>query len=427
MRARAEREKSTYYCCCLRLLVHEEKLLRSHMYMLLISYYIAGLIAAEGERWREQRKFVASSIKNFGMVKFESPKRDKMEERILNAVNEALEKFESRQTKDGVNTHNILHHCIGNLMNLLTFGRVYDENDELWKWLQYTQEEGVKHIGVSGPINFLPVFRFIPTFAKSIEFILDGQSKTHEVYRKILQVYRSNPTEINSFLAAFDEEMKRRIANNDDLGSFTDTQLVYLLADIYGAGVDTTLATIGWFLLFMAAYPDEQAKIQEEMDNILGENMPKLKHRPALIRLEAAIMEVQRIKSVVPTGIPHGTTEDTKIEDYDIPKGTMIIPVQWAVHMNPLYWPEPHTFKPERFIEKDGSLAKPDAFLPFQIGKRMCVGDEFARMILYLFGARILHQFSLSPPPGRTIDLETNSNGITLLPIPQKLCVKRRH
>ncbi|XP_058810795.1 cytochrome P450 2C23 isoform X3 [Phymastichus coffea] len=298
-----------------------------------------GLIAAEGERWREQRKFVASSIKNFGMVKFESPKRDKMEERILNAVNEALEKFESRQTKDGVNTHNILHHCIGNLMNLLTFGRVYDENDELWKWLQYTQEE----------------------------------------------------------------------------------------ADIYGAGVDTTLATIGWFLLFMAAYPDEQAKIQEEMDNILGENMPKLKHRPALIRLEAAIMEVQRIKSVVPTGIPHGTTEDTKIEDYDIPKGTMIIPVQWAVHMNPLYWPEPHTFKPERFIEKDGSLAKPDAFLPFQIGKRMCVGDEFARMILYLFGARILHQFSLSPPPGRTIDLETNSNGITLLPIPQKLCVKRRH
>ena len=44
-------------------------------------------------------------------------------------------------------------------MNSIVFGKTYDEDDELWKWLQLMQEEGVKHIGVSGPLNFLPLLR----------------------------------------------------------------------------------------------------------------------------------------------------------------------------------------------------------------------------------------------------------------------------
>lgn len=45
-------------------------------------------------------------------------------------------------------------------MNLLVFGKVYEEDDELWKWLQESQDEGVKLIGVSGPLNFLPFLRY---------------------------------------------------------------------------------------------------------------------------------------------------------------------------------------------------------------------------------------------------------------------------
>lgn len=61
--------------------------------------------------------------------------------------------------------------------------------------------------------------------------------------------------------------------------------------------------------------------------------------------------------------------QDTQIGDYDVPKGTMVVPLQWAIHTDRSYWHDPLSFKPDRFIAEDGSLAKPKAFLPYQTGK----------------------------------------------------------
>lgn len=53
-------------------------------------------------------------------------------------------------------------------------------------------------------------------------------------------------------------------------------------------------------------------------------------------------------------------------------------------------------------------------------GKRICVGEELARMILFLFAGRILRAFVISVPPDEIVDLEGDC-GITLVPKPHRL------
>ena len=211
--------------------------------------------------------------------------------------------------------------------------------------------------------------RFLPTFSETIKFLIEGKQKTHKIYEKLISEQQFlEKTPENNFIQAFLNERSRR--QDDDKEKFyNDEQFHHLLADIFGASLDTTLATLRWYLLYLAVYPEVQNKIRKHLTDILGTNLPTLDDLSSLPYMEASIAEVQRIRSVVPVGIPHGTLEEMNIEGYSIPKGTMIVPLQWAIHMNPDTWKDPQCFKPERFINEEGKFFKPEAFIPFQAGR----------------------------------------------------------
>jgi hypothetical protein len=82
-------------------------------------------------------------------------------------------------------------HCIGNVMNSLVFGVSYAENDPTWKWLQQLQEEGLKYIGVAGPLNFLPVLRSVYWGFFAVLLIILGSKVLSELAAVLTEIFRT--------------------------------------------------------------------------------------------------------------------------------------------------------------------------------------------------------------------------------------------
>uniref|UniRef100_A0A336MQD5 CSON015291 protein n=1 Tax=Culicoides sonorensis TaxID=179676 RepID=A0A336MQD5_CULSO len=385
-----------------------------------------GIICAEGAQWSDQRKLSIDWLRKLGMVKFGSG-RDSMEQRIMIGIREYTKDFKSEiEKRFSINPFHILHNALGNVMNDFVFGQTYEKDDETWKYLQHLQEEGVKHIGVSGVVNFLPFLRFLPSNSKTIKFLLEGKLKTHKIYDGIIEMCRNNFDHYNDCVLKYflNERTEREKTNNNDLRKYcSDEQLRHLLADIFGAGVDTTFTTIRWFILFTALHQDIQDKLRAELKSVLCEEVVALSDMEKLPLIRATIAETQRIRSVVPLGIPHGTTKNTKIMDYEIPKGTMVIPLLWAIHMDDKNWKDPEKFDPTRFLSEDGQFVMSSNLIPFQTGKRMCLGEEMAKMLLFLFCANFINNFKYEMENPSSIDTK-GICGITLMPPEYSLIMK---
>lgn len=332
-----------------------------------------GIIGAEGSLWRDQRKLATDILRKLGMVKFGAT-RKQLEAQISRKVGECLTDIITRhEDYKCIEPVSALHHSMGNTLNEIVFGVSFHRDDSMWKHLQYLQEEGVKFIGISGPVNFLPFLRYIPSQWKTLTFLLEGKKLTHEIYDKIIARCREIlETYPDCVLKSYLIERKRRaVANEESFDYCSDEQLRHLLADLFGAGVDTTLTTIRWFLLFTGLDLNLQKALREEIKQVLGEpRKVSMDDYPKMHLMRAAISEAQRIRTVVPVGIPHGAAKDTEIQGFKVAKGTMILPLLWAVHMDEKAWEDPETFNPYRFLDNEGNYQNFPSFMPFQTGKK---------------------------------------------------------
>lgn len=84
--------------------------------------------------------------------------------------------------------------------------------------------------------------------------------------------------------------------------------------------------------------------------------------------LKACVFETMRLRPIAPSGIPRAVNNDISILGYRIPKGTMVLPLQWAMHQDEKYWINPQAFQPQRFLDEDGNIINNKAFMPFQAG-----------------------------------------------------------
>ncbi|KGL72850.1 Cytochrome P450 2J1, partial [Tinamus guttatus] len=87
-------------------------------------------------------------------------------------------------------------------------------------------------------------------------------------------------------------------------------------------------------------------------------------------------------------------------------------------------WETPDAFNPEHFL-KDGQFCRREAFIPFSLGKRACLGEQLARIEFFLFFMALLQKFTFRMPQD-TVPSFLYRISITRQPHPYRICAVPR-
>ncbi|MGZ3807043.1 MAG: cytochrome P450, partial [Bacteriovorax sp.] len=162
------------------------------------------------------------------------------------------------------------------------------------------------------------------------------------------------------------------------------------------AGYETTSNTLCWVLGLIAAHPDIQKQIQQELESEQApiESTDFAKIYPLLY---FSILEGIRLYTAIPMSSRKSVSSDW-FDQYFIPGNTSVVIPVWVLHRDELYWEDPLVFRPERFRGQD--INKLDTYVPFSKGARRCVGEAFAIVEVAIIVSAILRQFDLALKDG---------------------------
>ncbi|XP_067325265.1 cytochrome P450 2D14-like [Anolis sagrei] len=373
------------------------------------------LVATCSDGWREQRKFLVSSLKNFGIGK------KTFEKRICEEARYLCSEFSSKEGSP-FDPQTSIYRAVGNIFSLIALGDRFDYNDENYIKLMHLTE-GI----VTGVMENLFQFMSLGPWFAHIPGPHQKVKQNFEAYRafviEIINEHKKtrDPTCPRDLTDAFLEEIEKAKGNSES--SFSEQNLVILLSEMLAVGVETTTATLRWGLLCMILHPDIQKKVQDEIDAVIGRiKPPTMEDQPNMPYTAAVICELQRWADITPYTIPCVARRDTEIDKFIIPKDTIVFTNLSSVLKAETLWEKPYEFYPEHFLDANGQLFKREAFLPFNIGRHACPGDQLAKAELFILLITILQHFTVCSPKNSPRLTTERVYAVTVNPVPFQIC-----
>lgn len=202
------------------------------------------------------------------------------------------------------------------------------------------------------------------------------------------------------------------------------------IMNIIVAGTDTSAATIVWVMAELVRHPTTMEKAQEELRNLIGtKGKVEESDLPHLQYLKSVVNETLRLHAPLPMLLPRETTQDCKVNGYDIPAQTRVFVNAWAIGRDDDSWENPEEFVPERFVGSSIDHKGHDfQFIPFGSGRRICPGMNFAIATVELALANLLYTFDWELPSGtRKEDIGTDEAPGLILHKKSELCLVARN
>ncbi|KFO12164.1 Cytochrome P450 2C20, partial [Balearica regulorum gibbericeps] len=352
-----------------------------------------GFISNNEKKWRELRRFTLSTLRDFGMGKNSMSQRVQKEAQHLV---ELLTKLEG----NAFEAITMFRHAVANVICSVVFGSRYSYSDTVF--LELLNVIGNYTSLFLSPIAMAGILAVYNTFPNIMNHLpgphrkaLAECEKLKDYIRQKVEIHKLtlDPSCPRDYIDCFLMKAEKEKSSPENM--YSNEDLVMSVFNLFGAGTVTTSNSLLFFLLILAKYPHIQAKVQEEIDAVVGTGRaPSMEDKLKMPYTNAVIHELQRFHKTRVENFPRMTTQDVVFRGHTIPKETTVIPVFSSVHMDPTHWENPKEVYPGHFLDEKGEFRKREAFMAFSAGKRMCPGEALARMELFLFLTTLLQNFT---------------------------------
>ncbi|KAF8908618.1 cytochrome P450 [Gymnopilus junonius] len=248
-------------------------------------------------------------------------------------------------------------------------------------------------------VDILPALKYVPEWFPGASF----KRKAKEWRRLALEV-RDTPF----------EQAKREIEKGSPISSFCSNSLSKLdiRTDIHMQEEDIksvagtlyggtkalafsyllslqTMGAVASCLLALLNHPSVLKKAQEEIDRVIKPgHLPDFDDEPSLPYVAAVVKESMRWRPTAPLALPHTCHAEDEYNGYRIPKGSIILANAWAMLHDESIYPDPFSFRPERFLVEDGRSLNKEVKDPghaiWGFGRRICPGRYMAASSIWI-------------------------------------------
>ncbi|HEV8241175.1 MAG TPA: cytochrome P450 [Thermoanaerobaculia bacterium] len=232
----------------------------------------------------------------------------------------------------------------------------------------------------------LPIPDWVP-MARNRRYLAAVRQLDSLVYRFIAE-RRADPRDRGDLLSML------LAARDDDGAGMSDVQVRDEVITLFLAGHETTAIALSWTWYLLARHPEAEARLGAELDAVLAGRAPALEDLPRLVYAEQVVKESMRL---FPPAYAFGreALADCEIGGYRVPAKTTVFISQWATHRDGRFFPDPETFRPERWTADFEAALPRYAYLPFGGGPRICIGNRFAMMEAVLLLATVARRYRL--------------------------------
>ncbi len=338
----------------------------------LVKYVGEGLLTAEGEKWKKQRKMMQPAF------------HKKQLENLLSGMRDTIiSEYEKIQGNTTINIFPILNDLAFQTVVKSLFTEAADVRD--MARLQYITEENQKML-----VRELrqPYLAWWFKISGTLKTYMDLSKEARGILKGIVEQRKASGKRYGDLLDMLLE------TTYDDGKGMSEQQLIDEILIIFTAGHETTSNALTFTFQLLAKHPDWQDKIYEEWLN-LGADDADLMTRVANSKICQQVLEESMRLYPPAYFIDRVNIEADRFNGMEFDPGCNLLFSVYEIHRHPELWDAPDVFMPERFAE--GSRPFSAQYFPFGAGPRKCIGNNFAMFEMIIAVTALVSKYKIYP------------------------------